>query len=763
LKHKIILFLIVFGIFFSKGVSAQRVGVVLSGGGATGLAHIGVLKALEEAEIPIAYITGTSAGALIGALYAVGYSPDEIERYILSDHFVKMTSGTITKDERFLLREKSEDASMLNFNFAKDSIFAKSLPTNFLTPSYLDFETLHLIGHTGAAMNKDFDSLFVPFRCVAADIYKKESVTFRNGDLNAAVRASMTYPFYVNPIRIDGKLFFDGGLYNNFPADVMYQEFPADYIIGSNVSLNAAPPTEDDIISQITTMFVQKTNFNLPCEYGVIIEPKINIGTFEFTKAEEAIQSGYDAAQPYIDSIRPYVTARAKKSDLDKKRQAFRKNIKPIKINALSVNSYSSSDVSFVEDNFMKDSIKKPLDFEELKKRYYRAYATPQIKYIYPTLEKSSDSTYQLNLEITKQKPFAVNVGGHFSSRPVTTAYIGLSYLDLGKGAVAIHAESYFGKFYGSTKIELDYDLPSFLPLRISPYFVLNRWDYYRSSSTFFEDIKPSFLLQNEMYYGVNIAIPSSNNGKLALDFKKFENKDQYYQTLSYTENDTADITTFNGESIALNYELNTLNRKQWASGGSMFKGSFRYVQGKENSISGNTPTTEYDLRRQHRWISFSLEGRKYFKMNSFFKIGVYGKAVFNSQSLFSNYTASVLAMSEFSPLPDSRTLFMEEYRAPQYAGAGLSIIFNYSKFLEFRLDPYFFQPFRQIIRFNDDSDFGYSDLLKEGLPMFGGSIIFHSPIGPLRISTNYFPNQNKPFITQLSFGYVIFNDRSIR
>ena len=763
LKHKILLFLFVFGIFFAKNVSGQRVGVVLSGGGATGLAHIGVLKALEEAEIPIAYITGTSAGALIGALYAVGYSPDEIKDYILSEQFIKMTSGTTAREERFLLREKSEDASMLNFNFAKDSIFAKSLPTNFLTPAYLDFETLRLIGHTGAAMNKDFDSLFIPFRCVAADIYQKESVIFSKGDLNAAVRASMTYPFYMNPIRIDGKLFFDGGLYNNFPADVMYHEFPADYIIGSNVSLNAAPPTEDDIISQITTMFVQKTNFDLPCEYGVIIEPKINIGTFEFAKAAEAIQSGYDAAQIYIDSILPFVHERAKQSDLEIRRKAYRKKIKPIQITDLKVDSYYSSDVSFVEDNFMKDSIKKPMDFDELQKRYYRAYSTPQIRYIYPTLEKNSDTTYTLNLEVTKQKPFAVSVGGHFSSRPVNTAYIGLSYLNLGKGAVALHAESYFGKFYGSTKVNLDYDLPSFLPIRISPYFVLNRWDYYRSSSTFFEDIKPSFLLQNEMYYGVNLAIPANNNGRIALDFKKFENKDQYYQTLDYSGADTADITTFNGESIVLNYEFNTLNRKQWASNGSMFKASVRYVQGKENSISGNTPATEYDLRRQHRWISFSLEGRKYFKMNSFFKIGVYGNGVFNSQSLFSNYTASVLAMTEFSPLPDSRSLFMEEYRAPQYIGGGLSLIFNYSKYLEFGLDPYFFQPFRQIIRENEGSDFGYSDLLKEGLPMIGASIIFHSPIGPLRLSTNYFPDQKKPFITQLSFGYVIFNDRSIR
>lgn len=763
MKRNIILFLIVLGILFSKSVSAQRVGVVLSGGGATGLAHIGVLKALEEAEIPIAYISGTSAGALIGALYAVGYSPDEIKAYVLSDHFTKMTSGTKTKEERFLLRENTLDASMLNFSFAKDSIFVKSLPTNFLTPSYLDFETLHLIGHTGAAVNKNFDSLFIPFRCVASDIYKKESVVFREGDLNAAVRASMTYPFYVNPIRIDGKLFFDGGLYNNFPADVLYDEFPVDYIIGSNVSINADPPTEDDIISQITTMFVQKTDFSLPCNYGVIIEPDLDIGTFEFSKAEEAIQSGYVKAQAYIDSIRPYVVEQVKPSELKLKRQAYRNRISPIKINELSVSSYSSSNVSFVEDNFMKDTIKEPIGFAELKKKYYRIYATPQIRYVYPTLEKNSDSTYQLNLEVTKQKPFALSVGGHFSSRPVNMAYIGLSYLDLGKGAAAIHAESYFGKFYGSTQLKIDYDLPSFFPVRVSPYFVLNRWDYYRSSSTFFENTKPSFLLQNEMYYGMTLAIPSSNNGKIGLDFRQFNNEDQYYQTLNYSESDTADVTNFYGESVVLNYEYNTLNRKQWASKGSKLKAGVRYVQGKENSISGNTPVSEYDLRRQHRWVSFSVEGEKYFELSSFLKVGVYGKTVINSQSLFSNYTASVIATTAFSPLPDSRTLFLEEYRAPQYAGAGVSLIFNYSQFLEFRFEPYFFQPLKQIIRFENAAEFGYSEFLKGGLPMAGASIIFHSPIGPLRLSSNYYPNQKNPFSTQLSFGYIIFNDRSIR
>ena len=128
MKQKIAVFLFLITLIAPFYSSSQRVGVVLSGGGATGLAHVGVLLALEEADIPIDYIAGTSAGALVGSMYACGYSPEEIKNYILSDEFQKMARGINTEDEKFLLRQKEPDASMLNVSFSKDSIFKKSLP-----------------------------------------------------------------------------------------------------------------------------------------------------------------------------------------------------------------------------------------------------------------------------------------------------------------------------------------------------------------------------------------------------------------------------------------------------------------------------------------------------------------------------------------------------------------------------------------------------------------------------------------------------------
>lgn len=739
---------------------SQRVGVVLSGGGATGLAHVGVLMAIEEAEIPIDYIAGTSAGALVGSMYACGYSPNEIKAYILSDKFLKMTSGNLESEDHFLLKKKDANASMLDVPFSKDSIFQSFLPTNFITPSLLDYEMFNFLGITGASVNENFDSLFVPFRCVASDVTKKESIIFKSGKLNAAVRASMTYPFYINPIRIDGTLLFDGGLYNNFPANILYECFNNDFIIGSNVSFNAPPPNESNLISQVTNMLMRKTDFILPCDDGIIISPELDVSTFDFSDAERAIRSGYETAQTFIDSIRLYVHETKTVEEVSKERKAFRKEVSSLTINELNTNK--ADDLTFIKSTFIGDSLSKPLNEEMFNKRFFRAYSSPQIKYIFPTVEKNSDTTHSLFLDITKEKPFELRVGGHFSSRPVNTGYIGLSYYDIGAGAVGVHGESYFGKFYGSTKIHINYDMPTLFPFRATPYFVLNRWDYFRSFSTFFEDVKPSFLVQNEMYYGLKLAIPASNTSKLSLDFREFKNSDEYYQTLVFESSDTADITNFNGQSAIFEFEHNTLNKKQWANEGSLFKFSFRYIQGKEQSLSGTTTDANYDIRKAHRWINLSLEGQQYFKLTDFFKLGLYGKSVFNSQSLFSNYTASTLTMTEFTPLPDSKTFFMTEYRAPQYAGAGLNLVFNYNEFFDFRLEPYFFQPFRQLVQF-EDGGFGYSDLFEEGTFMAGASIIFHSPVGPLRISTNYFPKQEKPFVTQISFGYVLFNDRAIR
>lgn len=734
----------------------------MSGGGATGLAHIGVLKALEERGIPIDFISGTSAGALVGALYSCGYSPLELEAMVTSEAFQKMSKGEIEPHQRFAYREDEANASMISLGLSIDSLLQKSLPTNVRSSAYIDYYLLEILGTTGESYHNNFDSLFVPFRCVASDIVNKNSVVFDKGHLNQTVRASMTYPFYYNPIEIDGKILFDGGLYDNFPARTMYSEFNPDFIIGSNVSNNASLPDKDDLISQITNMLVSYSDFTLPCDAGVLIEPKTAVTTFNFNSVQEAIDDGYNATLKYIDSIELHVTHKISAKELALKRKAFRERVVPLKVSSISNSSRKMKNIPFARKSMLKEKKNEVLSETKLERRYFRLYATPQIDFIYPTLDLKKDSTYNLGLFIEKSKDLQLDVGGHLSSRAVNTGFVGLSYKILGETASTIHVNSYFGKFYGSAKASYSLEIPSIYPVTISAYFIMNRWDYFRSFATFFEDVRPSFLVQNEMFTGLKFKHPIGNTTKSTLEGRYFLLEDDYYQTDEFTNLDTNDLTTFQGVTGSWEFEQNSLNRKQFANSGHFASFKIRYVYGKEHSISGSTAIIPFDEIKYHSWLNLTGEFKTFVVDQPLFHIGIHGNAVFNTQSLFSNYTSSILAMTAYTPLPDMLTYFMREHRSPQYIGVGTNFIFTIKRKIDIRLDAYYYQPFVTINQ-NDDGTFGYSKPFKGETYLASGSVIYNSYLGPIRATVNYFPLQSNPIAFQLSFGYILFNDRAIR
>jgi len=742
--------------------SQERIGLVLSGGGAAGLAHIGVLKALEENGIPINYITGTSAGALTGAMYAAGYSPVEIEAFVLSDEFQQMTSGELDASKRFLFREPDQHAGTVDFSFSKDSLLRRSIPLNLVSPALLDFKMMQIMGTVGASRNNDFNNLFVPFRCVASDFQNKKSVIFSKGNLNEAVRASMTYPLYVNPIRINGTLFFDGGLYNNFPADVMYNEFHPDFIIGSNVSGNAAAPDEQDFIGVLQTMLVSYSNFDLPCADGLIIQPKSDVGTFDFKDAKSAIQSGYLATIDIIDSLKLKINKRISIEELTERRKVFRNSVLPLNISSVEQGDQKSKGVKFAKKTIIGNNSKRVLSLDTFEKRYFRLYSTPQIDFIYPTLSLKNDSTYNLKLFVRKARDFQLDIGGHLSSRAVNTGYVGLTYKMVGSVASSFRAESYFGKFYGSVKTDVNIELPSIYPLSASAYFVMNRWDYFRSFATFFEDVQPSFLIQNEMYAGVQFKHPIGNNSKSTFNFRYFELDDEYYQNTNFTNKDTADLTSFFGSSISWEFTQNSLNRKQFANSGHYFQFQVRLVEGRENTAPGSTSTFEETFRKYHSWFNVTSEIQSYIYSDKIFHLGIHGKGQLTSQSLFANYTASLLTLPAFSIIPDQETYFLPEFRSHQHVGGGLNLVFSIRKNIDYRIDAYYYQPFLQLQK-NDDGSIQYIKPFKGETFLASTSLIFHSLLGPIRATLNYFPTQKYQFAFQLSYGYVLFNQRAIR
>ena len=258
-------------------LNAQKVGLVLSGGGAKGITHIGVIKALEENNIPIDYVAGTSMGAIVGGMYAMGFTIDEMIQTIKSNDFKHWTTGEIDSNYKYYYRNADPKPNFVEISFNIhniDSINLKSaiLPTNIVSPRQMNYAFVPLTSQANAAAGGNFDKLFVPFRCVASDIYNKEAVVFRSGVLGDAIHASLSYPFMFKPVVIDGRLLFDGGIFNNFPVDVMRTDFKPDFMIGSVVANNPRKPDERDILMQIQNMIMSRTDYTIPKKEGVLLK-----------------------------------------------------------------------------------------------------------------------------------------------------------------------------------------------------------------------------------------------------------------------------------------------------------------------------------------------------------------------------------------------------------------------------------------------------------------------------------------------------------
>ena len=257
-------------------LNAQKVGLVMSGGGARGLAHIGVIKALEENGIPIDYVAGTSMGAIVASLYSMGFTPDEMIAMMSSDDFQRWCSGTMDQDYMFYFRKNKDVPDILNIHFnVKDSLHILKPSIHLIKSSPMNFGFMEIFSGPNTVCKGNFDSLMIPFRCVASDVYNKKQIVFSEGNLGDAVRASMTYPFFFKPIKVDSLLLYDGGLYNNFPRDVMENEFNPDFIIGSAVSDNPSLPDERDIMSQAENLIVSRSDYTMPEGKGILLDIKI--------------------------------------------------------------------------------------------------------------------------------------------------------------------------------------------------------------------------------------------------------------------------------------------------------------------------------------------------------------------------------------------------------------------------------------------------------------------------------------------------------
>ncbi len=753
---------IFFILLLANFAGAQKVAVVLSGGGAKGFSHIGVLKALEEYNIPIDYIAGTSMGAIVGGLYASGYSPEEIEKLMTSSEFMEWAGGEINKKYKHYYKFLEDNSSWVSIPFRIDETFDPRLSITLVPTHVMDFTFMEIFSGPSAAANYNFDSLYVPFRCVAADIEANDEYVLKDGQLGDALRASMAVPFYFSPMRVNGRLLFDGGMYNNFPVDVAYRVFEPDVIIGSKSASNFSPPEDDDVISQLQNMLMEKTDYNYIPGKGVLIKPELgSMNVTDFSRAQEFIDSGYVHTIKQMDMIESLVDRRSNPDSLFRSRLNFYYKKPSIVIDSIIVNGLNEAQSQYVNRQIgTKD--RRLLTLSDFKNDYYGLVADDKIRSVYPRLIYNPQTGhYNLNLDVKKVDHFLVEFGGNLSSKSYNQGFLGLHYKFFGKRAIDYSLEMSFGRFYtgGNAKVRIDY--PKTHPVYLQFEYTLHTKDYFKNSTYFVDDPDPSYLVQTEDFLRAFIGTPLTNRSKAMLGFTYGETRDEYYHTNDFSSTDITDLTKFYFFSPYIKYEYNTLNRKQFATDGVKFTTSFRYVWGKEThypGVFGNDDRDFIDFETYHSYYQFNTSLESYVSFFKAWKMGVYAELYLSNRSFFNNYTASILAAHQFVPTLESNLIFLPNYRSYNYIAFGPRSITNIYKSIELHLSGYVFLPKNLIKQEAGSLQAYYAKRFSDMTYLLSASLVINTPIGPVSLTGNYYSNYKKPFTLMFNAGFYIFS-----
>ncbi len=757
---------IVFLFLISNQTKAQKVGLVLSGGGAKGFAHIGVIRALEKNNIPIDYIAGTSMGAIVGGLYAAGYSTDDMERLFKSDHFKFWSTGKIQEEYRYYFRQLEKDPSWLKLDIQRREDGLKVLPPASIIPEeQMDFAFMELFSSTNAVCQYNFDKLFVPFLCIATDVYNNKEVELRSGDLGEAIRASMTFPIYFKPIVIDSTLVFDGGIVNNFPAKNMIEKFQPDIVIGHKVANNASKPNEDDVMAQLENMIMHKTEYEIPDEKGILMETKFtDVGLLDFNKIDIIKDAGYETTTALIDSIRSRIPRAVSHNDVEAKRDSFNFSKPEMLFQNVQVEGVTDA----MQRRYIIQNIKHKydvIDLNELRKSYFKLVADPQIAAIRPvSMFNPETGFFDLHLKVEQAKPFELKFGGNVSTKPINQGFLSMDYLFFNHRAYTLSSNIYFGRFYSSIKVGGRIDFPTKLPFYLSSYLTLNRWDYFSSSNEFFfEDVRSPFIIREENNVRLELAFPLWTHGKLKFGGSYSRADDEYYLQESVLRSDDPDQTTFDAFAASVSLERNSLNYKQFPTEGEVAGVSLTYVNGTEEHNAGTTsPLPNRKTEKEQNYYILKGEIDNYFRLTRKVTLGFLAEGVYSNKKVFNNYRSTVLSANAFTPTPYSQTLIVDNFRANKYLATGLKSIVKFNDQLHLRLEGYGFLPVRQINQV-DGYLAEYGEQTYQNINFMGmGGLVYHTGLGPISLTLNYFDKENTNYYVVFSFGYVLFNKKGI-
>ena len=758
--------LIVILLSLSEPMSAQKVGLVLSGGGAKGMAHIGVIRALEENGIPIDYVAGTSMGAVIGSLYCMGYSPDEMEDLIRSDEFRNWYMGSKDMDYDFFFKLNAPTPFLVSARIAiRDSMTVlRPMVNSVVDPLQMNLAFVDVFAGASAVCDKNFDDLFVPFRAVASDVFNKNSIVLSKGDLGDAVRASMSFPFVFRPIRIDSIIAYDGGIYDNFPVDVMVQDFHPDFIIGSVVAVAPGEPEieipdEFDLMGQVRSMIVQKSDYSLDPNLGVKVDFDLrSVGLLDFHKIDEVSALGYEKTMVLMDSIKSRLSVRRDTLVVQDRRAAFKKRIPGLIFKNVDVIGVNQAQKRYIQKEL--HAADGSFGYEDFKTGYFKLLSDDAITEIIPgTTFNEADSTFGLDLKVTLDNYPTFSIGGGLSTSVSSQLYASVAYNHIGEASESYLLEGQLGRSYNNAQLFTRIDVPMDIPVSLSVQVAFNQMNYFRNSSFQFSSDKymPALNKSIEFFGKIKLSRPFLNSYKAVFSFGLAHHKDYYSQSSS------VDLRAFrydcNRHNIlggSVTFTGNTLNSFQYPTSGR--SETIRAFIGTENDLfrPQNKYSTDYHSV-DRSWLQIMANSEHYLHLSPHFTLGTMMEAFYSSRNFSTNYMATVMQAGHFQPTVNSKFQFDPDFCANAYFALGIKPIWIINSIFHVRSEVYAFQPTRPIR--NDDGKAAYGNAVT-GFQMMG-ELAFVAQYQ--RVSLNAFVDLStssyNPSMFGVTFGFLMPNE----
>ena len=518
-----------------------KVALVLSGGGAKGYAHLGVLRVLEKEDIKIDYIAGTSIGALVGTLYSIGYSIDEIKKVLDNLNIESfLESGA---DLTGLDLDKKETLKKYSFYINFDNELNYSLPKGLRETEELYLVVKNLLKNY--ENTKNFNNFPIPLRVVATNLNTGETKSFSEGDIAKILTASMAIPTIFEPVEVNGALYVDGLVSRNLPVEEAY-DMGADLVIASDVGTPVVKKDNYNILSVLNQMIAIQSSYitkDSKEKATVLISPDIkNISATDTTKRKDLIDLGEVATQGQIAKLRefPKNSSNNKRINIQKeKRDSF-------VINKIEYDPKFDKNTIDILNNIFIVLLNKPISESDIEKKIVDVYNSKYMDKLYYTVEDGV-----LHLDGEKGHLNRVGVGFNYQTGYGTTFNVGTDLFFSGKFGNNINLNFKFGDYLGADLGTLTY------------YGIRNRFGIltnigYNESPFFLYDKrrKTAKFMNREAYLNIGVFNQPSNNSMISygilskLSSLKQDTGGSLSQNLEYSENQAKTYLRFKYDNL---------------------------------------------------------------------------------------------------------------------------------------------------------------------------------------------------------------------